>query len=130
MSAFAISGLVLAIIPICQEAIIKRAATMNDAREHRFLTELSQFVRALRLHQDRLELSLRKLLRPVVKSEDIDEMIRNPGGPRWKESQLRQQLFDAHGSLYNTFESEVLLICNTITKIAGMLGLCKPNVNR
>lgn len=128
MSAFAVSGVVLAVIPICQAAVSQHASRLGNARESKFLRELSNCIRRLRMQQTQLETSLRNLLRPIFREADIDEMIRNPTGSHWRDGAVQERLRAQHGDLCATFEMYIWEICSIMTKIAAKLGLGRSDV--
>lgn len=129
MSAFAVSGLVLAIFPICQAAVAQYASTLSDSREEVFNSELSECIRRLRLQQDKLELSLRKLLSPVLKRKDVSDMISSPSLSRWMEPAIQVKLIEQYGESYRKIEIEIGHISEVTKAIAAKLFLGSPNVH-
>lgn len=68
-------------------------------------------------------LTMRALLRSIVESEDIDEMISNPGGASWNYGAMQEMLEERLGESYQAYLDTIKHIEEIMKTIAKDLKI-------
>lgn len=104
MSGFEVAGVVLAVLPLFISALEHYENGLDPIRAFlEFDSELPNQIRKLRDQHIIYNLTMRDLLKPIVDSEDIEEMISNPGGAAWKDSGMQKMLEERLGESYQAY---------------------------
>lgn len=93
MSGIEVAGLVLGALPLIVTALdIYKGTVSKVSKWRRYEREVDRLIRCLRLEDARLQSICEKLLGGSVSGTDIAAMIKDPGGPLWKDNGLHQKL--------------------------------------
>lgn len=76
-------------------------------RSRRYKRELASIARRLRLESSILQNTCEKLLESFTTCEELEALIAEPGGPRWKDRDLDKRLRSFLGSSYTDYKESV-----------------------
>ncbi|KAK7960745.1 hypothetical protein PG988_011959 [Apiospora saccharicola] len=120
MSGIEVVGLVLGTIPLIIAAIEKYKAVQSWRKYSR---ELSSIRRSLRAELVILEGTCEKLLTGLVAETDIENMIREPFGPLWKDERIHGTIRRRLWKAYETFENTVEDMNEAVEELSAKLGV-------
>ena len=104
MSGFEVAGVVLAVLPLFISALEQYENGLDPIRAFlEFDSELPNQIRKLRDQHIIYNLTIRALLESIVESEDIEEMISNPGGASWNYGAMQEMLEERLGESYQAY---------------------------
>src|ERR1700712_3587977 len=124
MSGLEAAGFVLAAFPLLISALEHYRASaevLSDwwqvKREYRKCRD------EIRFHQLAFEQNLEKYLLPLIVDEDeLQDLIADPGGPRWREPELEERLKDRLPKAYDLYFSTILQMNETMKDLEKELG--------
>ena len=131
MSGFEIAGVVLGAFPIALEALKQYH---NVARTWGFWWEIrgqySICSNSIKYQRLLFERNLKSLLLSLLIADDdqIKQLMANPGGEKWKEQEIAQQLEDRLRDSYELYLEIIREIQRTIEKLNHELAVDKTGV--
>ena len=124
MSGIEAAGFVLAVFPLLITALEHYRASaevLSDwwqiKREYRKCRD------EIRFHQLAFEQNLEKYLLPLIVDEDeLQDLIADPGGPRWRDPELEERLKERLPKAYDLYFSTILQMNETMKDLENELG--------
>lgn len=124
MSGLEAAGIVLAIIPLCINAIQmydSAAAPLKTLR--RWKLEKETALIGLREQRVNYELTVKFLLKDVVAADEMKLMLENPRAALWKETRVQLLLEDRLGISYEVVMTCVEEVSRQMASVAKILRL-------
>jgi hypothetical protein len=127
-SGVEIAGLALAVFPVVVETVsLYLKAAESVKRLWRYARVLRQLHRRINLEHVKLANSCEQLLYEIVETRDLLDLISHPGGPAWREAELRSKLQEHLGRSYESFFDTMLEINLSLGCIRAKLELGSEN---
>ncbi|KFY59947.1 hypothetical protein V496_05488 [Pseudogymnoascus sp. VKM F-4515 (FW-2607)] len=93
MSGVEVAGIVLAVLPLFISALEHYENGLDPIRAFlEFDSELPNQIRKLRDQHINYNLTMKLLLSSIAESEEVDEMLSDPGGACWKDGGMQKRL--------------------------------------
>jgi hypothetical protein len=104
MSGFEVAGLVLGALPLIISAIECYESTLDRAKAFRkYEEELENAMSELWMEYSYYELTLQLLLRDVVSTSELEEMLAVSDSPLWKSEEVSEELALKLGPAYKGY---------------------------
>jgi hypothetical protein len=124
MSGLEAAGFVLAAFPLLISALEHYRASAEVLSDWwQIKREYRKCKDEIRFHQLAFEQNLEKYLLPLIVDEnELQDLIADPGGPRWKEAELEGKLKDRLPKAYDLYISTILQMNETMKELEEELG--------
>ena len=127
MSGIEVAGLVLGAFPLLVTALEQYRESAEVYTDWwRFRRQYSKVKRDVEYHQITFSSNLEELLLPLVcEDEEIFNLMANPGGPAWQDSELESRLRERLPVAYDNYLASIHEISMIMEKLTQELGLDK-----
>ncbi|ELR10334.1 hypothetical protein VC83_07938 [Pseudogymnoascus destructans] len=124
MTGIEVAGIVLAVLPLFISALENYENGLDPIRAFlEFDSELPNQIRKLRDQHINYNLTMKGLLLSIADSEDVEEMISDPGGVRWKDSVMQKRLEERLDESYQAYLDTIKHIEEIMKTIAKDLKI-------
>lgn len=124
MSGVEVAGLVLGSIPLVVAALEHYAEGVESIKKGwRYRLELQSLANDLEAEYGRFLLTCERLLRDIVSEEELELLMKDPGGPRWKDTELENKLRKRLQFSYATYLKCIDDMARTLREIQTKLKL-------
>ncbi|KAK4203638.1 hypothetical protein QBC40DRAFT_316431 [Triangularia verruculosa] len=120
MSGFEIAGVVLGTLPVIIHILQSYASSISSLR--RYHREVRSLIRRLETEHTTLEDILEKLLIGIAPEDQIEEMIREPFGPLWKDQEIHTRVRGRLWRSYGIFEQNIRDLRDSLKEIRQQLN--------
>lgn len=126
MSGVEAAGFVLAALPLAISILEHYERTETTVRSFlRIKTEYRKCMRDLRYHNDRFEANLQLLLLQVAEDGKFEELLDDPGGPCWTDTELEEALRKRLLGRYESYLETIGELKKTVEKLHIAMGMNK-----
>lgn len=124
MSGIEVAGIVLAVLPLFISALENYENGLDPIRAFlEFDSELPNQIRKLRDQHINYNLTMKLLLSSIADSEEVDEMISDPGGDCWKDRNMQKRLEERLDESYQAYLDTIKHIEEIMKTIAKDLKI-------
>ncbi|KAF2400546.1 hypothetical protein EJ06DRAFT_582368 [Trichodelitschia bisporula] len=109
MSGFEVVGVALAAIPLIISALEHYQDGIRTIRRfQQYRRELADLINCLSTQEVIFRNTCEQLLSDLVHPSELEELLRNPGGPKWKDPELAQKLQARLAVSYDVYMSTIM----------------------
>jgi hypothetical protein len=132
MSGAEVAGVVLAVLPLVVNQLDSYARGLESIKGlRRYRWELEGYSSTLSAQYAIFLNTLEIFLQDVVDDHDErSELISNPEGAGWKDSQFQKRLTENLGRDYNAFTGTVTTLCSLLKEVSNRLGRHTPDYSK
>lgn len=127
MSGIEVAGLVLGAFPLMISALEHFRETAEVLEGWwKIKCEYRKCMRNLKYHKLAFEENLEELLLPLVADEDkLQLLLKEPGGPAWKDQELEDTLRERMPKTYSSYSDTIEMMLETVEELDDALGMNK-----
>lgn len=127
MSGVEVAGLILGALPLMISALEHYRDTAEVLEGWwKIKREYLKCMRHLKYHKLAFEENLEELLLPLIADEDkLQLLLKEPGGPAWKDPQLEETLKERMPKTYSSYLDTIEMMQETVDDIHEALGMSK-----
>jgi len=129
MSGVEIAGFVLAAFPLMISALEHYRDTAEVLEGWwKIKCEYRKCMRNLKYHKLAFEEALEELLLPLIANEDkLQLLLKEPGGPAWKDQELEDMLKERMPKTYSSYLDTIEMMLETVQALDDALGMSKSH---